>query len=352
MIQQNVTIQRKNNQFIIEKQLPDRLSYDIYWGTEPTISKDNKQYLLSSASQLITFDNPNPTQRLYFYLCSEKNHYLIAERKVMIANLNNLRDLGGYLTNDGRLTKFGLLFRSDDLYPLTANECLYLENMNIQSIIDYRSSAERNSRPNKPILTANQYICSPNATIAELASASMETDKERIDQLLKIADSPNAKEYFDKGRLGMEEEMARFVESPLGISAFKSLLEIVKEPLNAPLIQHCRGGKDRTGYGTALILFMLGVPQETIMADYLLTIEMNKVRNEKRMRDYQQYTTHPVVLQALADAMSTQESYLQASFDTMNKLAGNSLAYIQDYLAITEEDILRMKNAYCYSPLN
>lgn len=349
MSSQPFTIQRINQQFTITKSQKNGLSYELFVGNQPTLSTENKQFLATFSDQAITFPDPDSSQRLYFYLRSETTHYLIAERKVMV-QLNNLRDLGGYLTDNGQVTRYGLLFRSDDLFPLPPEDCRYLEAMAIRSIVDYRSLAERNSRPNKKIATAQEYICSPNASMAELASASMETDKERIDQLLKIAESPDAQTYFEKGRAGMAEEMARFVEDPLGIAAFKGLLTLVKNPDNAPLIQHCRGGKDRTGYGTALILILLGVPTRTIFEDYLLTIDMNRERNHKRMQEYQQYTDHPMVLKALADAMSTQESYLQASFDAMTRLSGTPLDYICHYLGISEAEIIRMRQAYCYSP--
>ena len=39
----------------------------------------------------------------------------------------------------------------------------------------------------------------------------------------------------------------------------------------APLVIHCTAGKDRTGFACALILHTLGVPDEVISEDYLLT---------------------------------------------------------------------------------
>lgn len=350
MTQQNFKIERQQQQFTILKEIDDGLPYELYWGTEPTLSKKNKNYFDTFDTTTYSFNDPDPTKRIYFYLFSPNSHFLIGERKVMVPHLYNLRDLGGYPTIDGNLTRFGLLFRSDDLFPLEDVDITYLEQMNITSIIDYRSEAERNTRPNKPLVTATQYVCSPNARMAELASASMETDKERIDKLLQVANGPNAEAYFEKGRRGMEQEMSRFVEEPIGIEAFKKLLSIVKKTSNAPLIQHCRGGKDRTGYGSALILLILGIPEQTIMADYLLTIKMNKERNENRMNEYRQYTEHPLVLKALSDAMSTQESYLKASFSTMSKLASTPLDYIKTYLDVNDQDIAMMKAAYSYSP--
>ena len=35
------------------------------------------------------------------------------------------------------------------------------------------------------------------------------------------------------------------------------------------LLYHCTAGKDRTGWASAVLLSLLGVPRETVMADYL-----------------------------------------------------------------------------------
>ena len=40
---------------------------------------------------------------------------------------------------------------------------------------------------------------------------------------------------------------------------------------SAPLVIHCTAGKDRTGFACALMLHALGVPEEVISEDYLLT---------------------------------------------------------------------------------
>jgi protein-tyrosine phosphatase len=43
------------------------------------------------------------------------------------------------------------------------------------------------------------------------------------------------------------------------------------DPANRPLVIHCTAGKDRTGLAVALLLLTLGVPEETVVADYTLS---------------------------------------------------------------------------------
>ena len=54
-------------------------------------------------------------------------------------------------------------------------------------------------------------------------------------------------------------------------AAYRGLMQQLADPANHPLVFHCAAGKDRTGFGAALILMTLGVPEETIFEDYLAT---------------------------------------------------------------------------------
>jgi len=52
---------------------------------------------------------------------------------------------------------------------------------------------------------------------------------------------------------------------------FKSFFEILLDESNYPILFHCTAGKDRTGFAAYLLLTLLGVEQNVILEDYLLT---------------------------------------------------------------------------------
>ena len=52
---------------------------------------------------------------------------------------------------------------------------------------------------------------------------------------------------------------------------FAGVLRLAADPANRPLVIHCTAGKDRTGLTVALLLLALGVPEETVVADYTLS---------------------------------------------------------------------------------
>ncbi len=93
----------------------------------------------------------------------------------------------------------------------------------------------------------------------------------------------------------------------------------------APLVIHCTAGKDRTGFACALILHALGVPDDLIAQDYLLT-------NRFYRRDPSASPDLPEeVRQVLA---SVEASFLAAAFDAIGAEYGDLEGYFSDGLGL------------------
>ena len=69
-------------------------------------------------------------------------------RRIICKNANNLRDLGGYMTQDNRITKFNSIYRSDVPTFLTENELNYFKENNLTTIIDLRCKDEISKKAN------------------------------------------------------------------------------------------------------------------------------------------------------------------------------------------------------------
>ena len=69
------------------------------------------------------------------------------QRRIKIGQMLNLRDLGGYETEDGRITAWGKLFRSDLPTGLKQEDIEHLLYLGITTVIDLRSDMERERQP-------------------------------------------------------------------------------------------------------------------------------------------------------------------------------------------------------------
>lgn len=118
--------------------------------------------------------------------------------------------------------------------------------------------------------------------------------------------------------------------------SFRSLFEHLLED-HAPLVIHCTAGKDRTGFASALILHALGVPDQIIAEDYLLT-------NRHYKRDATAASDLPAdVLDAIG---SVEASYLAAAFEAVGEEYGNLETYLRDGLKLGIAERTALKERY------
>ncbi|GEO46268.1 tyrosine-protein phosphatase [Companilactobacillus kimchii] len=254
----------------------------------------------------------------------------------------NTRDLGGYQTESGKYVKKNRLFRSDDLYKLTISDIKWFEDHGLTTVIDFRNFNERKNRPDKIIKGVKYYDLSPDDETAALASADLKSDKKKIDKLIE----KKKQNKLDLTGDGLKKSMVGFVRDSETQKLYRQVLEIHIKENNDVILQHCRGGKDRTGYGSALVLLALGVSEDDVISDYMLTAKYNADRNKRRMNEYRKYTKDPVVLKYLSNAMSTRKEVIEAGINEMKKISVSPIQYIQNELGFDKDKISYLRSIY------
>ena len=187
-----------------------------------------------------------------------------------IEKKRNLRDLGGYKTQNGKHVKKGYFFRSSRLMDFDQAELKILNSLNIKKIYDLRSKEEVKDSPD-PTLKGAEYIHSS-------AAARVDGTEVNFSPAALIAENVYSKECND--------EFTHKVYGNLPFSyAYKRMFEDIVAG-NVPILFHCSSGKDRTGIAAILILLALGVDEETAMYDYMLTNEYRKEYIERFKKDF------------------------------------------------------------------
>jgi protein-tyrosine phosphatase len=180
---------------------------------------------------------------------NERTAGSVDERCLRFEAAFNFRDLGGYTCVDGRRLKWRRLFRSDALQWMTRSDAHKArEVLKVRSVVDLRDSEEVERNGRAPFLQEPvRYFHVP---ILDGARRASQQAQERPD--------------FDMARLylGMLRK---------GAGDFMRALRTVAARAHEPLVFHCAAGKDRTGLLAAILLGVLGVPDEDIVVDYALT---------------------------------------------------------------------------------
>jgi protein-tyrosine phosphatase len=170
---------------------------------------------------------------------------------VPLEGASNVRDLGGYLTKSGRRVRRGVLFRSAALATLTEADLATLAALDIRVVCDFRGVQERGRAPTRlvgPTIVTLPIEPSVGAGLRDIL-ATKEATGEALHAVLERA----------------------YVAYALGSNVqYRGLLDQVLDG-GVPLLFHCSAGKDRTGFGAALILMALDVPWEDVVADFQAT---------------------------------------------------------------------------------
>jgi len=167
----------------------------------------------------------------------------------------NARDLGGYPTADGRQTRWGAVVRSDSLAALTPAGRDALLAYGVRAVVDLRLPAEIAEYPNPFAEPADHGVAYTNVSIVDPA-AGFPPDT--------ITLAENYLWSLDRFRALVAAAMAAIANAPQGGVLF-----------------HCAAGKDRTGLISALLLALVAVPDQAVAADYALTAECLRPRDQE-----------------------------------------------------------------------
>jgi protein-tyrosine phosphatase len=238
-------------------------------------------------------------------------------RHLALQGASNFRDLGGYATSDGRTTRWRHIFRSNHLGQLTAEDIAIVRALGVRSAFDFRGVEERAAG----VCVVNE-ITVHSLPIEPTVVASL-----RAELAMGALTAPVALEL-------MRESYRNYVRH--NTHSFRALFGHLLED-RAPLVIHCTAGKDRTGFASALILHALGVPDDLIAEDYLLT-------NRFYRRDPAASPDLPdEVRQALA---SVEASFLAAAFEVIHADYGNLENYFNDGLGLGTRERARLEAIY------
>lgn len=176
----------------------------------------------------------------------------------------NLRDVGGYETSDGHRVRLGLLYRSTALDRATDADLERLAERGIRTVFDLRTVAERAAAPDRVPRGAAEMALdvmadAPRASPARVAQLASQPQK--ASKLLARADVDST---FDTAYRGL-------VSLPSARASYHDLFLAIADDASLPALYHCTTGKDRTGWATAALLLLLGVPEKSVVEDYLLS---------------------------------------------------------------------------------
>jgi protein-tyrosine phosphatase len=231
---------------------------------------------------------------------------------IKLANASNLRDLGGYPTQDGRVVRRGKLYRAPALVALSAEDEAAIAALGLRTVCDFRG--ERESAFTPVSLAGAQVVKLPiepsvGAGLRDILRTGLATGHVSPDEMLEL----------------LREAYQAYALQSFG--RYRAMFDLLRDEANLPLLFHCSAGKDRTGFGAALLLTALGVDWDHVLHDYLAT-------NRLWRREIAAHFDLPGPVKDTL--LSAHAPLLIAAFDAVRGAYGSIDAYLETAMGLDE----------------
>jgi protein-tyrosine phosphatase len=261
------------------------------------------------------------------------------DRVIHIPGTRNLRDLGGYETEDGRRIKWRRIFRSGALGPLSDDGRASFSALGIRTICDLRTSTEREREPFafQGLVAGEAYLSWDYDTVYEWRKA-----------FEREPTPSSAREVM----FALYEELPnRFADR------FRSVFSRLAQD-DTPLLFNCSAGKDRTGITAALILLALGVPRQTVIEDYAMSDKVVDFEHEvvrPRLESGESMAAGFAMIASLspelrAPLLASDPAYLDHALTSIDQRHGSVSAFLENVSHIDADTIAAMR-AHLLEPL-
>lgn len=168
-------------------------------------------------------------------------------RFISTQSIINVRDLGGWKTNEKKTVKYEQIYRGGKTNPGGENLCdeedriLFSEKLGIRTEIDLRTAGWDDGGQTESVFGSDVlYVKAPLGGYAYILPEFYQSEPKRV-------------------------------HDPQFLKSVREIFEVLGEEENYPVYFHCNAGADRTGTLAFLINGVLGVSYEDLTRDFELT---------------------------------------------------------------------------------
>ncbi|MFD9307381.1 tyrosine-protein phosphatase [Streptomyces sp. NPDC060048] len=301
-------------------------SYTLKWSAEGTkrveVKANGKVVAKGGArGQAVVAGLPAADRQWFDFAAERGGNLRLADRLIKLEGAANFRDAGGYRTTSGQWVKMGEIYRSDALDKLTGDDLAKLQRLRVKTVFDLRTESERTKDADKVPAGATYVVADVFAGAPPFQSMPTSPDeavKAMVDAERAMVGGEGGKKAYTRVFEGMERDRDRAV------------------------LFHCTAGKDRTGWANASLLTALGVPGETVMADYLASNDYRKAANDAVLSHLPaaQAAVYKPMLDVRPEYLNAGYEEVEAAYGTFDNYLGNGLGIDARELKQLKKDLL------------
>lgn len=252
------------------------------------------------------------------------------QRWIELEGADNVRDLGGLSTSDGRAILPARLIRADSLQDLSEADVRRLvDDLHVTAVADLRTGVEVTGEGPGPLTREPAVEVRHLSLFPEPADGVEVSGDEPVVLPWKERDA-------ERGR-GVSGVYLRYLDDRP--DSVLDALRLIAETPGATIV-HCAAGKDRTGTVIALTLVELGVASEQIVADYALSAERVEAILD-RLVTRRTYATH-LVGEESADSHKPKAETMRRLLAALDETYGGVPSWLRAH-GWTEQDAAALR---------
>lgn len=237
----------------------------------------------------------------------------------------NFRDLGGHTTRDGRRVARGRLLRSGHLGHASETDLAILARYGLRRVFDFRTASDIALEGADRLPSGATNVQLPMPDPARGADIRRLMTEHAPEELPEIFGHGRAEAMMRASAAGLVRERRE---------PYAQFLRGLAHPEACPALFHCSAGKDRAGWAGSVALLALGVPEDQVVEQYLLS---NRAAEEILARSRQNghgTWSHEV----FAPLIGVRAEYIEASFEAVREDWGDFDGYLHRGLGISEAE--------------
>jgi protein-tyrosine phosphatase len=267
------------------------------------------------------------------------------DRILPFEGIENGRELGGLVMQDGRIIRKGKLIRSANLNKASDEDVAILKDrFHLTDVYDFRFDAEVAGAPDREMEgVRNTHLSTlPQALVDGFTAGRADTTQIQVDgfmeRLAEYAFNPRAQEM---GR----QLYPAIVMDPTSQQRYGAFLRGVLDA-DGGVLWHCSQGKDRCGWGAAFVLAALGASRETIVEDFDLSNVSYAAQVEALSQKVIEMGGGEKELAFIRAMVGVSTENFESTLDLIDSQYGSLSAYLGKALGFTAQDQEKLRNKY------
>lgn len=221
----------------------------------------------------------------------------------------NTRDLGGYSTYDGNVTRFKQFLRSDEVGYLSEEDITFLKEYGLKTVIDLRTLEECEQVP-------NPFEHEPSIRFHHISLISTKMIQEITEKYNTIPMDVNYVNTLENEKKSIAKVLKAIYESEDGCVLF-----------------HCSAGKDRTGIIAMLLLGIADVSHQDIITNYESSFA--NISHNPRVRK--------MLMRDVPNSLLSNYIYMQKTLNHIDYKYGSMKDYVKS-LGFIHSEITQLRN--------